>query len=65
MISAKFIVLVWLVALFVAVGGFLLELAGIEWGRYAIYLVVPIGAITGIIGVVATLLGKIKDDLRK
>ncbi len=65
MISAKSVVLIGIISLLISVGGFLLEIAGIGGGRYAIYLAVPVGAITVIVGAVAALLGKINNDLRE
>ena len=65
MISAKLILKIGLVSLFMAVFCFLLILLNVTAGKYLVYIFVAVGAITAILGAIASLTGNIKDDLRK
>jgi hypothetical protein len=64
MISAKRIITFAMICLLIAILGFVLALFGFRTGRYAVYLAVPIGALTTIVGASATIFGKVKNDIQ-
>ena len=63
MVSSKKIIIALFVILAVALIGICLEVAGINKGRYLIYIAVPIGALVTMFSALLAVLGKTKDDI--
>ena len=63
MISAKKIITLVLLLLFIAIIGAVLLLCNIEFGKYLVYGSVPLGALITIISGIAASIGKINNDL--
>jgi ABC-type Fe3+-siderophore transport system permease subunit len=62
MVSAKKVLMVGMLCFLSALFGVVLLLLDIEFGRYLVYFVVPVGAITVLFGVVASIMGKLERD---
>ena len=63
MISSKKIVVFLFSLLAIIAVGLALAFAGIELGRYLIYIMVPLGAVTTIVAAVLASLGKLEKDV--
>lgn len=62
-ISAARVFKIVLFSLLIAVSGIFLILLGIEWGRYLVYVSVPVGAVVTIVGTLLAMAGRLNKDI--
>ena len=63
MLSARKVVSVLLLLLFTAIIGAVTIALGYQFGRYLVYVSVPVGAVLAIVSAVSAMLGKLEQDL--